>query len=149
MNSKYCKKKLAKACFACLLIFAITFTLAKYIYLLNFDTASFSLAIGIGLGMIAEFRFDLETLFVGGFIVVMLIAFMLVFLLAFLSATWFESIFIFLSVATIGFAAAIMIQWLIKNWICRSFGKFYGVLLSAIAISLGIILQRFSLMYFS
>lgn len=149
MKLKYYPKIITKAWFACLLILAIAFTLAEFIYILKLDSASFALAIGIGLGAIAEFSFDLETLFVFGNIMLMLVAFLLMILIAFLSATWFKFIFIFLSVAFIGVASAVMMQWLIRNWIFRSFGKFYGVLMSAVAISLGIILQRLSLLYFS
>lgn len=138
-----------KAWFACLLVLAIAFTLAEFIYFLKLDSAPFALSIGIGLGAIAELSFDLETVFVAGFIVVMLVALLLMILLGFLSAAWFESIFILVSIATIGVASAVIMQWLIRNWICRNFGKFYGVLMSAVAISLGIILQRLYLLYFS
>ncbi len=48
-----------KAWFACLLVLAIAFTLAEFIYFLKFDTASFALAIGIGLGAIAELSLEL------------------------------------------------------------------------------------------
>ena len=147
MKLKYYPKTIKKAWFACVLILAIAFTLAEFIYFLKLDIASFALAMGIGLGMIAEFGFDLETLFVAGFLLVMLIAFLLMILITFLSTIWFKFIFIFLSVVIIGGASAIVMQWLIRNWICRSFGKFYGVLMSAIAIGLGIILQRLSIIF--
>ena len=37
--------------------------------------------------------------------------------------------------------SVIVMQWLIKNWICKSFGKLYGVLIAVIAISLGMMLS--------
>ena len=139
------KKILAKVkisiAIACL--FAIAWGLAELISLVkvNITSIPIALAIGIALGIGAEIGFDLETLFVGGGIVLMFLYFLLMILVTLLSSTWFKLIFMFVSVAIVGAAAAIVSQWLIKNWICKSCGKLFGVLISVLAIGLGMILS--------
>jgi hypothetical protein len=134
-----------KPWFGCFLLVAIAFSLAMFIHLIemnNMKEANIALVGGIGLGAIAESFFTLETLFVAGFIAIMLVAFVTVALTVFLSTSVFKLIFILASVTIVGIAATIIMQWLIKNWICRIWGKLSGVIVAAIVIALGIILQN-------
>jgi hypothetical protein len=103
----------------------------------DFNNISIAVGIAITFGLWAEVGFDLETLFVGGLIVLMLISVALMVLLTFLPAFWFKLIFILVSMTFLSSTSAILIQWLIKNWICKSFGKLYGVLIAITTISLG------------
>jgi hypothetical protein len=136
--TKKTKILLAIAC-----LFALAWGLAEFITPIkaNVTTSPIALAIGIAVGIVAEIGLDLETLFVGGLMVLMLLSFLLMVLLLLLPPAWFKLIFILGSVAVVGSASAIVMQWSIKNWICKSFGKLYGVLIAAIAIGLGMILS--------
>jgi hypothetical protein len=123
----------------CLII--LSWGMAEFITLMKVNpTTIMGLAIGIALGIVAEISFDLETLFVGGGIVLMFFSFLLMLLVLFLPIYWIKLIFIFLSVAFVALSYTVVMQWLIKNRICKSFGKVYGVLIAAIAIGVGIIL---------
>ena len=85
----------AKIFFAITCLFTLTWGLAKLIILAKtaITTTPIALGTGIALGIWAEVGFDLETLFVGGLIVLMLISFALMVLLMFLPTAWFKLIF--------------------------------------------------------
>jgi hypothetical protein len=125
-------------------LFALAWGLAELITLVQVDVTAtpIALAVGITLGIGAEIGFDLEILFVGGGIVLMLACFLLMVSVPLLSAAWFKLIFMSVSLAVAGSASAITMQWLIKNWICKSSGKLAGVCISALAIGSGIILCK-------
>lgn len=121
----------------CLLL-AISFGFTQFISSIDVPGIDLALALGIALGIILEIKFDLETLFVGGLLGIMLLAFLLMVLLVPLSNSSFKLTFILASTTTVVTVGYVLVQWLIRNWICRPWGKVTGILLSAIAISLGI-----------
>lgn len=122
-----------------LIVLAIALTVTEFTTHLDVNYLEIALAVGIVLGIVAERRFDPETLFVGGFIGSMVIAFILMLLLVPLDNTLFETCFVLTATSFLVAIAAILTQWTTRNWICRSWGKLWGTILSAIAISLGII----------
>lgn len=122
-----------------LIVLAIALTVTEFTTHLDVNYIEIALAGGIVCGIIAERRFDPETLFVGGFIGSMVIAFILMLLLIPLSNSLFETCFILTATSFLVAIAAILTQWTIRNWICRGWGKLWGIILSAITISLGII----------
>lgn len=123
-------------------IMAIALIMLEFVALLHLDGINLALAVGIILGIVAERKFDLETLFVGGFIGLMAVGFILMLLLVPFSHSLFESCFILISTAILVAIASVMIQWLIRNWICRYWGKVFGISLSAITISSSIIFSQ-------
>ncbi|MCC0176396.1 hypothetical protein I4641_05320 [Waterburya agarophytonicola K14] len=120
------------------LLLAISFGFTQFISSIDVTGIDLALALGIALGIILEIKFDLETLFVGGLIGVMILAFVLMVLLMSLSNSFFKLIFILASTTTVVAIGCVLVQWLIKNWICRSWGKATGIIISEIAISLGV-----------
>ena len=82
-----------------------------------------ALALGIIFGIFAESKFDLETLYVYGFLALMVISFILMLLLIPLSNAVFESSFILVSTVVLVTTATISMQWLFKNWICPYWGN--------------------------
>ena len=124
------------------LLFAIAFTLIEFVSLIDVNGIDLALALGIILGVVAESKFDLETLFVGGFVAVVIVGLIMMLLLVPLSNAIFESSFILVCSVILFIAATIVMQWSIKSYICRFWGKFVGISTSAIAISLGIMLSN-------
>ena len=123
-----------------LLLVIIAFVSAEIVSVTDVNGMNISLALGIVLGIVAESKFDLETLYVYGFLALMGISFILMLLLIPLSNAVFKSSFILVSTIILVIIATILIQWLFKNWICRYWGKLWGTILSAIALSIGIII---------
>ena len=123
-----------------ILLLTIALLSIKFAYLIDYEGINLALALGIVLGIFAEHKFDLETLYVYGFIALMVISFILMLLLIPLSNAVFESSFVLVSTVVLVITATIAMQWLFKNWICRYWGKLWGTILSAIALSLGAIL---------
>ena len=123
-----------------LLLVIIAFVSAEIVSVTDVNGMNIALALGIVLGIFAEYKFDLETLYVYGFLALMGISFILMLLLIPLSNAVFESSFILVSTVVLVITATILMQWLFKNWICRYWGKLWGTVLSAIALSIGIIL---------
>ncbi len=121
----------------CLLL-AISFCFTQFISSINVAGIDLALALGIVIGIILEIKFDLETLFVGGLLGVMFLAFVLMVLLVPLSNSSFELTFILVSTTVVVTVGYVSMQWLIRNWICRPWGKETGIIVSAIAISLGV-----------
>ena len=128
----------------CFFISAIAFYLTKFIYLIDSDAASIGELLGITLGVIAKNRFSLQIILVEGLIAVIILTLIMMLLTLPLSTSLFETVFAFFSLIIIAMAMTISAQWLIKHWICGSWGKFYGTIVSAIMIALGIILQSLS-----
>lgn len=124
----------------CLLLTIIAFVSVEVISVADVNGMNIALALGIILGIFAESKFDLETLYVYGFLALMVIGFILMLLLIPLSNAVFESSFVLVSTVVLIITATIAMQWLFKNWICRYWGKLWGTILSAIALSLGVIL---------
>ena len=125
-----------------LIVLAIALTFTEFTTHLDANYIEIALAVGIVGGIIVERRFDPETLFVGGFIGSMVIAFILMLLLIPLDNSLFETCFILTATSFLVAIASIVVQWLIRNWICRSWGRLWGIILSAITISLGIIFAQ-------
>ena len=125
-----------------LIVLAIALTVTEFTIYLDVNYLEIALAIGIILGIIAERKFDPETLFVGGFIGSMVIALVLMLLLIPLSNSLFEVCFILTATGFLVAIASILTQWTIRNWICRGWGNLWGTILSAVSISLGIILAQ-------
>lgn len=123
-----------------LLLVIIAFISAEIVSVTDVDGMNIALALGIVLGIVAESKFDLETLYVYGFLALMVISFILMLLLIPLSNAVFESSFILVLTVVLVTTATILMQWLFKNWICRYWGKLWGTILSAIAFSAGIIM---------
>ena len=124
------------------LLLAIAFSLEEFVSLIDVSGIDLALALGITLGIIVESKFDLETLFVGGFVGVMIVGFIMMLLLVPLSHAIFESSFVLVFSVILVIAATIVMQWSIKNFICCFWGKLTGIFTSAIAISVGIMLSN-------
>ena len=101
--------------------------LVEFVSLINIGGMDLALTLEITLGVIAESKLDLKTLFVGGFLAVMIVGFIMMLLLIPLSNAIFESSFILVSTVILVIAATIVMQWSIKNCICRFWGKFAGI----------------------
>lgn len=128
-------------------ILAISLMMLEFVALLHLDGIKIALAVGVILGIVAEGKFDPETLFVGGSIGSMVVAFILMLLLVPLPHSLFESCFILTSTAILVAIASIMVQWLIRNWICRHWGNFLGISLSAVTIFLSIVFSQLLTMF--
>ncbi|WP_036485489.1 hypothetical protein [Myxosarcina sp. GI1] len=128
---------------ACLLLLAISFSLSAFITTVNKDFDYLALVIGISCGAILEIYLVIETIIIW---VVIFTSFVLL-LTEFLSTSWFEIIYLSTSVLIAIALATVAIQWLVKNWICSTWGKMRGAVVAAIVICLGIILQGLWISY--
>lgn len=122
----------------CSILIIIAFTNMMLVSMLGTKETNIVLIIGITLGSILENNFELQTLFEGSLLAIMLVMMMLSLLTTSLPTTSFELITILIGLTVLLVTTTIILQWLIKNWICRFWGKGYGIVISAISIVLGI-----------
>ena len=120
-----------------LLLIVISSSFSEFTSIVHVRGMNIAVALGIVLGVILEIKFELEMLFVGGLIGLMLLSFALMVLLIPLSNSQFELSFILTSITILTIVGYVLSQWLIRNWIVRFWGKLHGITASAIAISLG------------
>ena len=128
-----------------ILLMIISLSFSEFISIVHVRGMNIAVALGFILGIILEIKFELEVLFVGGLVGLMLLSFALIVLLIPLSNSQFELSFILTSTTILVIVGYVMTQWLIRNWMVRFWGKVHGIAASAIAISLGIGLAYFKI----
>ena len=121
-----------------LLLLIIAFICTTSVSILNIEGTNATIIISVFLGTIFEYSLDRETLLLNVLLASMVTLIGVSLLTISLSTILFEFIVILAGLAILTVTTTIVMQWLVRNWICPFYGFTRGILISAIAICLGI-----------